>query len=104
MNPKRLVLAIVAVFAGVLATDYLVHVVWLQSSYQASASLWRTEAEIRHHRAYLLGGEFLTALMFVLIWAHAAIATLGRACAYGLCMALLTLRRVGTADVSRTRV
>lgn len=88
MNPKRLVLAIVAVFVGTFATDMLIHGFWLESAYKASASLWRTEAEMRHHQAYLFAGQFLSALMFVLIWSHAAVATLPRACAYGLCMAL----------------
>ena len=88
MNPKRLVLAIVAVFVGIFATDMLIHGVWLNSLYKETAQLWRTEAEMTHHMAYLIAGQFLTALMFVLIWAHAAMPSLGRACAYGLCMAL----------------
>ena len=88
MNPKRLVLAIVAVFVGIFATDMLIHGVWLNSLYKDTAQLWRSEAEMRHHMAFLTAGQFLTALMFVLIWTHAAIASLGRACAYGLCMAL----------------
>ena len=88
MNPKRLILAVVAVFAGLFASDFLVHGIWLESLYKASASLWRSDAEMRHHQAYLFAGQFLSALMFVLIWANAARATLSRACAFGLCMGL----------------
>ena len=88
MNPKRLILAVVAVFIGLFATDFLVHGVWLQSLYKESASLWRNEAEMQHHQAYLFAGQFLSTLMFVLIWANATRATLPRACAFGLCMGL----------------
>ena len=88
MNIKGLVLAFVAVLVGVLVTDFLIHGLWLQAIYKATASIWRTEAEMKHHYFFLLGGQILTALMFVLIWANAAIASLSRACAYGLCMAL----------------
>jgi hypothetical protein len=88
MNPKRLLLAIVAVFIGVFATDYLIHGMWLRADYAASASLWRSEKEMGQHFPFLLGGQFLASLMFVLIWAHANIKTLPRACAFGLCMGL----------------
>ena len=53
MNPKRLVLAIVAVFVGIFATDMLIHGVWLNGLYKDTAQLWRTEAEMKHHMAYL---------------------------------------------------
>lgn len=44
VNPKRLTLAFLAVFAGLFGTDYLIHSVWLKSDYdQASYYLWRPE-------------------------------------------------------------
>lgn len=88
MNTKRLVLAIVTVFIGVFATDYLIHAVWLKNDYAATSTLWRSEAEMGKHFPFLLAGQFLASLMFVLIWAHAGLKTLGRACAFGLCMGL----------------
>ena len=88
MNVKRFILAIVAVFFGVWATNFLIHAVWLKSDYAASMPLWRPEAEMGKHFLPLLGGQFLASLMFVLIWAHADIKTLPRACAFGLCMGL----------------
>ena len=88
MNTKRLILAVVAVFLGVWATNFLIHGVWLKSDYAASMTLWRSEQEMGRHFLPLLGGQFLASLMFVLIWAHADIKTLSRACAFGLCMGL----------------
>jgi len=88
MNIKRLILAVVAVFIGVWATNFLIHGVWLKSDYAASMTLWRSEQEMGQHFLALLGGQFLASLMFVLIWAHADIKTLPRACAFGLCMGL----------------
>ncbi len=40
MNPKRLIIAIVAVFLGVWVTDFLIHGVWLKNTYAATMSLW----------------------------------------------------------------
>ena len=88
MNTKRLILAVVAVFIGVWATNFLIHGVWLKGDYAASMPLWRSEEEMGKHFLPLLGGQFLASLMFVLIWAHANIKTLPRACAFGLCMGL----------------
>jgi len=49
MNRKRLVLAIVAAFAGIWVTDFLIHGVWLANTYKATASLWRPEAEMQRN-------------------------------------------------------
>ena len=88
MNPIRLLLAIVAVFAGVWVTDYLVHEIWLKSIYQANAALWRPETDIEAHIGWLFLGQFLFTLTFVWIWAtgFATRRTLARACIYGVAM------------------
>jgi hypothetical protein len=88
MNPKRLALAIVAVFAGVWVTDFLIHGVWLANAYKETMSLWRPEAEMRAHMSWLLLGQFLWAATFVLVWSKGfpATASLGGACLYGLTM------------------
>ena len=88
MNSKRLILAIAAVFIGIFATDFLIHEVWLKSTYAATASLWRPEAEMKQHFGWLMLGQFLWAVIFVVIRAKgfSATATLGTACLYGLSM------------------
>lgn len=88
MNTKRLILSIIVIFVGVFASDYFIHEIWLKPDYQASASLWRTPQDMQKHFPYLLAGQFIAASMFVLIWAHAAVVSLPRACAFALCMGL----------------
>jgi hypothetical protein len=90
MNPKRLVLAIVAVFIGVFTTDYLIHEVWLKSTYQETLSLWRPEAEIQAHFGWLMLGQFLAAATFVILYAKgfATMNCVRCACLFGLFMGL----------------
>src|SRR4030095_12141001 len=69
MNPKRLSLAIVAVFAGVWVTDFLIHGVWVPRSSKETLSLWRTEPEMQAHVAWMLLAQFLMAGTFVVLYA-----------------------------------
>jgi hypothetical protein len=71
MNPTRLILSIVAVFIGIFATDFLIHGFWLAADYKATASLWRSDAEMTAHFPWLLLGQFVCAAIFTLIWAKA---------------------------------
>jgi len=68
MNIRRLLLTILAGFAFVFATDYLIHVLWLAPDYKASAALWRPEDEMKKRFLILLFAQFLCALAFVYIW------------------------------------
>ena len=92
MNPKRLILAILAVFIGIWATDFLIHGVWLSTRYGETKSLWRPENEMMSHMGWLLLGQFLAALAFVIIWARGFAATghLPCACIYGAFMGLFS--------------
>lgn len=92
MNPKRLILAIVAVFAGIFLTDFLIHGVWLQNAYKETASLWRSEAGMQAHIGWLMLGQFLAAVTFAVLWAKgfAASAQVRCACLYGLFMGLFS--------------
>ena len=91
MNPKRLILAIVAVFVGIFITDFLIHEVWLKQNYAATASLWRSEEEMKAHFGWLLFGQFLIAVTFTMLWAKGFAQTHNHircACIYGFLMAL----------------
>ena len=92
MNPKRLVLAIIAVFAGVFATDFLIHGMWLQDRYKETMNLWRPDTEMQAHMGWLMLGQFLLAATFVVLWAQgfAATARLGCSCLYGMFMGLFS--------------
>jgi hypothetical protein len=69
MNLKRLLLALLAVFVFVWVTDFLIHGVWLKNDYAANMSLWRPEAEMQSHMGWLMLGQFLCSLAFVLLYA-----------------------------------
>ncbi len=46
MNTQRLFIAIITGFVFIFATDFVIHAVWLDSDYKATASLWRPESEM----------------------------------------------------------
>ena len=68
MNPKRLILAFIAVFVAIFATDFVIHGIWLKPDYAASASLWRPEAEMQKLFGWLLLGQALASFTFVMLW------------------------------------
>ena len=92
MNPKRLLIAIAAVFAAMFCTDLLIHGLWMEPVYKATMDLWRTEDEMMAHMSWLYAGQLLATVTFVLIWAKGFAATGCRKCAvtYGLCMGLFS--------------
>ena len=92
MNVKRLLLAIVAGFVFIFATDFLVHGVWLVPDYTASMPLWRPEGEMQAHMPFLALGQFLCATTFVFLWAKGFADRGGSKCAliYGAMMGLFS--------------
>jgi len=90
MNPKRLILAVVAVFVGLWLTSFLIHGVWLNSIYKETMNLWRTEPEMQKLMGWMFLGQFLWSVAFVMIWSKGfpAVNSLGRSCLYGLVMGL----------------
>jgi hypothetical protein len=74
MNVPRLILAIVAGFIVIFATDYLIHGVWLVPDYSATKSLWQPDAEM-NARMTRLGYVFAivaTVALLVLIARYVA--------------------------------
>lgn len=89
VNPKRLALAILTVFIGIFATDFLIHGVWLASTYADTAALWRTPAEMNAHFGWLLLAQLMSAITFVTLYAigFAPKACVRCAIAFGIFMA-----------------
>jgi hypothetical protein len=91
MNIKRLLLAILAGFVFILASDFLIHGVWLEPDYQATAGMWRSQPEMQARMPYMTAGQLLAVVCFVGLWA-AGLAPhcrgLGCAVGYGLLMGL----------------
>ena len=93
MNTKRLILAMVVAFAVLWVTDFLIHGVWMTPDYRATQQLWRTDAEMQSHMAWMLGAQLLFVITFVILWAKGfASHTKNIACAvgYGLLMGLFS--------------
>jgi len=92
MNTKRLIIAILTGFVFLFGSDFLIHGLWLRSDYMATASLWRTEAEMNARFAWMLSGQLLMAATFVVLWAtgFAGRGGVKCACVYGLFMGLFS--------------
>lgn len=91
MNPKRIAIAILAVFVAIFATDYLIHGIWLKSNYMATAKVWRPEATMQQYLPFLFGGQFVIAIGFTMIWVRIAMGGAGLMCAlaYGFFVGLM---------------
>jgi hypothetical protein len=93
MNIKRLILAIVVAFIVLWVTDFLVHGVWMTPDYRATQQLWRTDAEMTSHMAWMLAAQLLFVITFVILWAKGfAERTSNISCAvgYGVLMGLFS--------------
>lgn len=85
MNLKRLFLALVVAFVVITATNYLIHAVWLKSTYTLDAGkIWRTEADMQNHMSGIFVGNFLTAIAFTMLWSRIVLGGAGIQCAIGL--------------------
>jgi hypothetical protein len=89
MNIPRLLLAILVGFLVVFGTDFLIHAVWLAPDYKATQSLWRPDAEMNTHFAWMLLAQFLCAATAIIIWAMGfAGRCLGTGVLFGLIMGM----------------
>jgi hypothetical protein len=87
INIKRLLLAIVAGWGAIFATDFLIHELWLGPLYQATKPLWRPETEMHTHICWMFFAQFLIVTTFVMVWAKGfAGRSIGVAVAFGLLM------------------
>jgi hypothetical protein len=89
MNIKRLILAMVAGFVVIFATDYLIHGLRLVPDYESTKSLWRPEAEMHSRFQWMILAQVICAVTFVIIWAKGVVGgSVGNGIAFGLLMGL----------------
>ena len=69
MNTKSLVITILVAFVTVWVTDFLIHAVWLSSTYGATKELWRPEAEMLVKMPWMLLGQLIVAAAFTVNFA-----------------------------------
>jgi hypothetical protein len=65
---KKLVMAVVAVYIVLMATNYLVHSVWLAPDYDAIPLSHRSLEGIQHRFWAMLVGQFFFSAMFAYIY------------------------------------
>ena len=86
---KRLILAIIAGWVVIFATDFLIHGLWLKPDYDATKAIWRPENEMQAHICWMFFAQFLCAATFVIIWAKGfSGGSIGCGAAFGLLMGL----------------
>jgi hypothetical protein len=87
MNIKRLILAILAGWIVICATDFLIHDLWLGPVYQATKSIWRPDEEMHTHICWMFFAQFLIVATFVIVWAKGFVGgSMGTAVTFGLLM------------------
>ena len=85
MNPKRILIALIVAFVTISATDYLIHEVWLKSTYtQEAGKIWRATEEMKAQMPKIFIGQFLVAIAFTMLWVRIALGGAGIQCAIGL--------------------
>ena len=87
MNIKRLLLAVVAGYVVIFATDWLIHEKWLAPDYAATQQVWRAKEDMASLGLWFLGAQIVTVLTFVLLWTRwASTARIGCASGFGFLM------------------
>lgn len=69
MNLKSLLITIVVAFVTVWLTDFLIHAVWLSSTYGATKELWRPEADMVAKMPFMFLGQFVVGTAFSILFA-----------------------------------
>jgi tryptophan-rich sensory protein len=87
MNMKRLILAIVAGWVVIFATDFLIHHLWLGPVYEATKPLWRPDDEMHTRICWMFLAQFLIVATFIIVWAKGfAGRSVGTGISFGLLM------------------
>jgi hypothetical protein len=87
MNIKRLILALLAGWVVICATDFLIHDLWLGPVYEATKSIWRPEEEMHTRICWMFFAQFLIVATFAIVWAKGfAGRSMGTAVTFGLLM------------------
>ena len=68
MINRNLFISLITVFAFIFIFEWVLHSVLLESSYQATAALWRSQDDISAHFPWLLAGQAGMALFITLIY------------------------------------
>ena len=71
MNAKKFTIAAIAVFIFIFIFELLFHGMYLKSTYEKTASLWRPEAEMKDYLVWLTLGQIIFSIGFVALFTKA---------------------------------
>ena len=96
MDSKRMVLAVALVFVTLVVAGFLIHVVWLGSTYQAMRDAgfsFRTPDALQHRLWLIWLSDIFYAILFVWVYVRGREHTpwLGQGFRYGVLMTLFTI-------------
>lgn len=96
MDSKRMIIAVLVVFVTLVVAGFLIHVMWLGSTYQAMLAdgfSFRTPDAIQHRMWLIWMSDLLYAILFVWVYVRGREATpwLGQGLRYGVLMTLFTI-------------
>lgn len=100
MSRKKIVSAVVLSYIWLMATNYLVHSVWLRRAYEDSARIWRTPEAIASRFWVMALGELVFTIVFVWIYTRGAESKpwAGQGIRYGVLMTLLVMVPAAAAE------
>ena len=93
MNTKKWLIAALGVFIAYFAMEFVVHGVIMKPLYEQTASVWRPEEYMRKLMLWMMAGQAIFSVMFVLIYAKGYDASKpgpAQGARYGLLIGLLT--------------
>ena len=92
MNTKKWLIAALGVFIAYFAMEFVVHGVIMKPLYEQTASVWRPEEYMRKLMLWMMAGQAIFSVMFVLIYAKGYEPTkgwLGQGLRFGLILGTL---------------
>jgi hypothetical protein len=69
MSTARWISAMVVAFVWVFLTDFVIHALWLDADYRATAEVWRPEVAMQARFSFMVLAHALMGVAVVVIWA-----------------------------------
>jgi len=71
MNAKKFILASIAVTIFIMAFDFIYHGIFMASTYEQTASLWRPHEAMKDYMVWMMLGQIIMSVGFVALFTKA---------------------------------
>ena len=71
MNPKKFIIACIAVILFIMVFDYVFHGMFMSDTYKNTMHLWRPEADMQNHGTWIMIGQIIISIGFVALFTKA---------------------------------